>query len=173
MTPQSQIENCILVWSLAANVHCSAENGKLLKSHLFDNVSVETGDEGVSFSGPSSQANLVDVSYNLFLAAFGTCATGVDVALDQQHGGKERLANDVVNSVRNIIYLVRCCFAHGPLVPKWEVQGQLLREHRVTLTGRTIALSADRLNGQAFKPSDVGGLEGFCLLLKHALESCR
>lgn len=69
---------------------------------------------------------------------------------------KEKLAG--------LCYMIRCCFAHSPAAPRWEIQSKFQKTYM--LGNKTIDLTS--LDGRSFDYSQIGGYETLWLLRKKA-----
>lgn len=106
-------------------------------------------------------------SGNNIAICFGATAITLWEAI-REHSGLESQALQPVSSdehrVAALAYAIRCCFAHGTTLPRWELTPKYQIEYR--LGGRRIDLRSR--NGTAFTYDDIGGIDCLKLIRSHA-----
>jgi hypothetical protein len=70
-------------------------------------------------------------------------------------------SNDDTGKLRLLVYMVRCCYAHGVADPRWNVTNKKAGVLTVNIEGQTIPLDLPRLHGQTFDISQIGGYENW------------
>jgi hypothetical protein len=119
-----------------------------------------------------SVKGLVGIAGNLNNIMLGTCFIAIDEAFNTVFGPKPRSLENDLNSLRAIIFMIRCAFAHNPTTPTWEIKK--LKYQRV-LSVKEIGYTLDftSLNGKIFRENrcDLNRLIKHCLTLLQKVES--
>lgn len=81
-------------------------------------------DDGLTtFKIQAGNVNVITgTSENLYRSTLGTCFIAFDEALLDLFGKRPARDNNDLNSLRMIIYMMRCSIAHDPAEPKWEIR---------------------------------------------------
>jgi hypothetical protein len=124
--------------------------------------------------------------HNLVLSSTAALIIAVDTALDETFGHKNPLnAEDPVDALRAIIYMLRCAWSHDMVNPKWELKGdKYRRKYQVTVPEeiisdvslghvvqpQTYALDFAELDGKFVELAPFRGIEGIIFLTSHAKE---
>jgi len=129
-------------------------------------IRFETGGSGVTVRWGYSGDALAVTAFNAVISAVGQAAIVADSALDQVLGPRDSKDTSPTGSLRAVIYMVRCAFAHSPQAPVWECRGP----YHATFRVREAALTFDGslLDGKPMRLLDIGGLEAFVRLLQSA-----
>jgi hypothetical protein len=117
---------------------------------------------------------VVHISANLYRTALGNCFIAFDETLDDIFGekGKEPIQPvDDINSLRIVIYMMRCCFAHDPVEPKWEVKKAYRKLIKIQEINFKIDLS--QLNGKLVKFEHHNGSKGLIDLISYCLKTIK
>ncbi len=101
--------------------------------------------------------------HNLVLSATAALIIAVDTALDETFGAKNPLnTQDPIDSLRAIIYMLRCAWSHDMANPKWELKGDKYRRtYQVTVPLQTIStFSSGRITDSQIYELDFAKLDG-------------
>lgn len=120
---------------------------------------------------------------NLVLTTIGMVSCALDRALDQKFGNKNPKDHSEIGSVRNIIYMIRCAFAHDPCNPIWECKSKYTESPYVLTIDKSVskriifgenipqALAFEfdfkKLNGMGLSFEHFNALDGFFLLAEY------
>jgi len=110
-----------------------------------------------------------DLVVNLRLSVLGTCFIVIDEALNGVFGEKpKKYADNDIDALRAIIYMLRCAIAHSPMAPRWQAKGEYRRKFRINEIDYEI--DATQLDGKIVKHGDYGALAGVATLINYVLE---
>ena len=171
-TPEDQINNAIGIFTLALRLHCSVRSDRIGPAHFIGPIKINTGGIGVNVRAQDyTPQELNTVSYNLFIASMGVVAGAIDRALDELFGPKDSKDKSDVGSLRAIIYMIRCAFAHDPLNPRWCCSGKYQNIYSMEFKELgLIQFDGKTCNGLRFTMGDFGGLEAFVQMINKAHE---
>ncbi len=116
-----------------------------------------------------TEATINFVADNLRLLTTGTCFVAIDDALDEMLEGKPVIyKDDDLDSLRAIVYMARCAFAHKPASPEWQIKKQ---QYRKVFKIKSIDFEIDlrELDGKALDYKHFGGLESIHKLILHSM----
>jgi hypothetical protein len=149
-------------------------SGTIVPSMLSPQVTIEDVPGGktvsVSRDGPILQEDLKSWARNVQLSLLSNWILIVDQALKAKHGKDPLQDTDLDRqAVRCVIYQMRCAVAHSSYAPRWQVNKGYQRSFTLSnLISGSITLNFSQLNGQPFKPSQLGGWYKVFELLKYA-----
>jgi hypothetical protein len=106
---------------------------------------------------------------NLSRAAHGTAITAAHTALTQTFGpltDSHLSTLSQLDELRWFVYLLRCCYVHYPLRPRWDIKSQRLHR-RFYFADLGIDVDTSTLDGQPFDPLLIGGTGGLLRLIDH------
>ena len=99
-------------------------------------------------------------SENNISICFGSAANVLWEAIREKRGleAKELDPNaDRASNIASLTYMIRCCFAHGPAAPVWQIKNTKYRtKYQV---GYTVVDLSVIENGTAFDYASIGGYE--------------
>lgn len=173
MDAYDQLRNTRNLWGFAMFIHEAVQAGQITRATFKDRVRFLTSedgapDTGMLFAQQYDTAALDDLSFNLLQLTAASAAIQADTALDGLFGKPKSAApNAEIADLRELMYMVRCAFAHDPFHPKWLMNPSYQRKYDVRSAGVRADLSA--INGQGVRPMHFGGWEGFYALLSFAL----
>lgn len=127
---------------------------------------IEQGDSIVCLLGDefNDRDQIVLAAENNISICFGAASLTLWEAI-REHKGFSPAKLDPTNSdeerLATLSYMIRCCFAHGTVLPKWNIRKA---KYRTTyqVGNRTIDLRS--LNGKPFEYSSIGGFETIWLI---------
>ncbi len=67
--------------------------------------------------------------------------------------------------ISGLIYMIRCCFAHSPALPKWVIKND---KYRTTYKTGNKTIDLSNLNGNSFSYDSIGGFETLYFLKNEA-----
>lgn len=124
--------------------------------------------------------------HNLVLSATAAFIIAVDTALDETFGAKNPFnTHDTIDSLRAIIYMLRCAWSHDMANPTWELKGDKYRRaYQVTVPQEIVStlssgqitdsqryeLDFAKLDGKYVELALFRGIEGIIFLSLYAKE---
>lgn len=120
-----------------------------------------------------NQNELLKQALNQVMTAVGVCAIAVDQALLTKHGKSsfknwKNNPNDL-NSLREIIFLIRSAYAHKMPDVYWNISGPRTKAKYVVNTPKVkVEFDANNKHGTKLKVSHFGGFKGFIHLVQFA-----
>jgi hypothetical protein len=163
-------EDVLIVQSMVEAI----ASGTIVPSMLSSQVTIEDVPGGktvsVSRDRPILQEDLKSWAQHVQFSLLSTWILIVDQALEAKYGEHRSQDTDLDRqAVRCVIYQMRCAFAHSGYAPRWQVsKGYQISFTLSNLTSGSIILNFSQLNGQPFKPSQLGGWYKVFELLKYA-----
>ena len=122
--------------------------------------------------------------HNLVLSSIGMVSCTVDSSLDEKFGSKNPSDHSHIGSLRSIMYMIRCAFAHDPCNPKWLCKGKYTNSsYEISINkfdSKRIIFSEnseeyfnfkfdfEKLNSCELNFEHFNALDGFFLLAEHA-----
>lgn len=101
--------------------------------------------------------------HNLVLSATAALIIAVDTALDETFGAKNPLnTQDPIDSLRAIIYMLRCAWSHDMANPTWALKGDKYRKtYQVTVPQQLMStLSSGQITDSQTYKFDFSKLDG-------------
>ena len=127
---------------------------------------------GVKIIPPKNSDSLIQISQNLYRTALGTCFIAFDEALSDLFGDAQPIEpNNDINSLRIIIYMMRCSFAHNPAEPKWDIHPRY--RTLVKIQEIDFAMDFSHLHGKLVSFKQHDGSEGLMKLMAHCLNTIK
>jgi hypothetical protein len=145
---------------------------QVIPDQLFDmKIEIMIGQSRWAIIPNREQRNMKGVSDNLVRMSQGTCFIAFDEALNNVFGAKSKNFKNDIDSLRAIIYILRCAFAHTPSTPKWCIKPKYKRVFEI----REISFSIDfsNLDGKELQENDHGGLHNLLKLTEYCLSVLR
>ena len=130
----------------------------------FDTNIVITGKKrNISFndSAFNTYDDLILGTENCVLLSVGFTAIVLDTSL--QSVGKKPDPNNRSSEgmLRNLIYKIRCAYAHDMMHPKWEVRSNYAQPLEIQLQSDILRLDLSKKHNQLFNIEDIGGYENY------------
>ena len=130
----------------------------------FDTNIVITGKKrNISFndSAFNTYDDLILGTENCVLLSVGFTAIVLDTSL--QSVGKKPDPNNRSSEgmLRNLIYMIRCAYAHDMMHPKWEVRSNYAQPLEIQLQSDILRLDLSKKHNQLFNIEDIGGYENY------------
>lgn len=118
-----------------------------------------------------TQLNLA--ALNQLMIAVGASAIAIDYALTRKHGSSsyKNWHNNPsdLNSLREIIFLIRSAYAHKIPDVYWHIDGPRRNAvYKVQTPDGEVVLDTKNRNGTKFDFSHLGGIQGYLRLLHYA-----
>lgn len=130
----------------------------------FDTNIVITGKkENISFnhSAFNTYDDLILGAENNVLITVGFTCIVLDTSL-QSIGIKPNHSDRSSDGMlRNLIYMIRCAYAHDMMHPKWEVRGNYAQPLEIQLKSDTLKVDLSKKHSQLFNIEDIGGYENY------------
>lgn len=137
-------------------------------------VEIKVIDKDSRICLPANQFKSYDdikiASENNLSICFGIAANTLWEAIRKKNGLETgQLDPDVngINSIASLVYVIRCCFAHGPAQPVWHITEKYKTQYRIR--NKTIDLREVE-DDMPFDYSRIDGHDTLWLLKKIALE---
>ena len=108
----------------------------------------------------NSPEDIILAAQNSYVITLGFSAISLDTVLDES-GLARGKAPDNVRDLRDLIYMVRCAFAHDMMDPRWEARGPFSRTLHIYLPHRTVVIDVGALDGRSFELDHIGGAEAY------------
>ena len=123
--------------------------------------------DNIKISPKWNTKNISDLTKNLRLCVLGNCFIVIDEALVAEFGKRpDSYSDNDLDSLRAIIYMLRCTIAHGAMTPRWQATGVYCRKFRINEIN--YELDATNLDGKIVKHGDYGALAGVFVLIEYA-----
>ena len=161
MTPHALIRTARNHFFFAVILWAAARND-LLEPHLPDSVDW-TNDAGVTrtLTWEKTKARVATEAVNNMRAALGVAMIQLDKVLaDQFNGARYKDTDPERRAARCVVYMLRCAFAHNPLMPDWNITNPGYAQNFAIPAAR-FSLDLTNANGKSL---DGGGLDWFGLL---------
>jgi len=171
MTPKERILTAQTFFDVAVRLGNSVREGSVTPHMLKKPINIITGGPGLQL-GPKEYTpqQLMEVMENFVFTAMGITAMAADQALDEALGAKNPDDVSQTGSLRAIIYMLRCAFAHDIAEVTWCCASKYQREYSVLLPhAGLIKFNGATVNGQYVMPQHIGGLEAYVEMLDLAL----
>lgn len=108
-----------------------------------------------------TDGTLKAAAHNAYLGAIGVSVIVLDTACNKAGLPVNAEATKNSGKVRNVIYQLRCSYAHDMLHPVWSAHHRYCRLYRWELFGRNRRLDLRALTGKPCRLSDIGGLSAY------------
>lgn len=146
-----------------------------LDSHLFDkelfDIALTIEDQTSRICLPHGEFNTL---HEIHLAAennISICFAAAAITLWEAISEKTGYSNSTINPTRTteemlagLSYMIRCCFAHGTVAPRWKISDKYKIIYRVS----NKAIDLTSVDGQVFDYAAIGGYETLWLLKAEA-----
>lgn len=142
----------------------------LIKIDVFDiPVDLTEGGKRVGIIHPKSHEHIHETADNLEGITMGTVFITFNEAFSDSYGDLPVNISSDLDSLRVIIYMFRCAFAHNPTQPKWEIRNP---KYRRILTIKEIDFKVDlrELNGKNVTTEECGGFQQLLRLIEYCLK---
>ena len=98
---------------------------------------------------------------NCVLIAVGFTSIVLDTSL--QSFGKKPDPNNRSSEgmLRNLIYMIRCAYAHDMMYPKWKVNDSYAQPLEIQLQSDILRLDLSKNHNKLFDIKDIGGYENY------------
>jgi hypothetical protein len=158
VTALEKIDQAFLQLSFSIKIMAYIELGRVSKDDLDQEMHVRLPRKDLilkkdMFNTPD---DIILAAQNAYVITLGFSAIALDTILDES-GFTRAAAPDNVRDLRDLIYMVRCAFAHDMMHPQWVARGPFARTLRVYLPHWTIVVDAAALNGKVFDLDQIGG----------------
>lgn len=143
----------------AIKMLCYVEGGNVDPA-VFDTdhtILLEKGNLGFPsghFAHYDDLVRAASVSVSLALAA---SALILDTAFDVAELKRNPASNHPIGRLQNLIYMVRCAYAHGISDPRWEVKPKYRQKISVPIGSKCIDVDLNALHGTPFTFEQLGG----------------
>lgn len=169
MADRDKIKQAFLQLSFATKLHFYVEDGKIDKN-LFD--------RGISFTTlrtklPANEFHSYEDiktgavnNLNITLRFSAIVLSDAFKAYKKTHS-----LSSEQNDLCDLIYMIRCCFAHNAIEPQWNItKSQFLRKMSINLNNCRVDIDLQAKNNTPFIMSDIGGHDAFLEMKDIVLE---
>ena len=169
LTPYMKAKAVYDSWIFSLYIQAGIKYGEIPHFIFNKELTIKTnGEIDVKIKPPTQEEpDINGIADNLRVLTMGTCFLAFDEALDKIFGEKPKTYSDNdIDSLRAIIYMMRCAFAHRPASPMWRIK----RENRKIFSIKQINFEIDfnQLNGKNLIYEHHGGSQA----LWHLMEYC-
>jgi hypothetical protein len=165
MNPQilENIDQAFLQLEYVIKMMAYTELKKINKEELDSELIILGDKRNLNFAGNkfNSYDDLILASQNETHICFGFTSIVLDLSLDAIGIERNPKDNSEKGMIRNLIYMIRCSYAHDMMHPKWEVKGDFRKVLKVPLTNCQLEIDLTEKHGQPFDFSDIGGFENY------------
>ena len=159
-------------WILALYIKMGVWLGDIPDSFFENKIQISEGRNRWVIIPHKEQRDMKGVSDNLVRTSQGTCFIAFDEALDDAFGEKPvQYEDNDKDSLRAIIYMFRCAFAHTPIIPTWSITKKRRQVFRI----REISFEMDfrDLDGKRLDESHHAGLHALLQLMDYCLSTLK
>lgn len=117
--------------------------------------------------------DLNDYAFNLMIMSLGTLCICMDTALKDHFGShSSKNLSTSIKDTWDLIYMIRCAFAHDPLVPKWNITKNVYKR-MFSIPQLNLNVDLSILDGQELTMGNLGGLEGILKLSEFVMSTVK
>ena len=169
-TSYQNAKSVVDCWVFSLYLMYGFEQGKIPDDIFKNKLKFKSNGEAVISLKPKKPKIDIDgLSHNLMSYILGTCFLTFDEALDDIFGDKpEEYKDDDIDSLRAIVYMIRCAHAHTPSKPKWRIDKQ---KYKRLFIIQEIDFKIDfrDLNGKELSENHHNGFYGLWGLMDYTL----
>ncbi len=171
-TPYEQVNEAAFLWTFSVYIFDGVINGLIPPNLIKRRIVVNSLSPKFYLDASRINLNMNSLAINNLLASSAICAIAIDSALDEAFGDKpDKYSDKDIDSLRAIVYMIRCAFAHNPLNPKWVIKSKYRRVFSIKEIGLKVDLTD--LDDIPVHPDHHGGWEGFNKILLFSLKILR
>ena len=152
-----KIEQAFLQLSFAIKLHFYIED-KLIDKAVFDR---EIRFTSLKTTFPANEFNQYEdiqrAASNAVMISLGFSAMMLSESLDS----KRSELSEVEKEFQNLVYMIRCCFAHNAIKPRWVIKPKYQRCFDLKLGITEIYINLKEKNNTIFTIEDIGGYDGY------------
>lgn len=163
MTAAETIDQAFLQLTFAVKLLTFIELGKLSKTDFDGAVVIELAEDFLKFDPGTfnSYDDIILAAQNQYSITLGFTAVTMDEVLESAGFKRNLAAGSPHRDLRDLVYMIRCAFAHDMMHPKWAARGPFLRDFRIASPGGPIEVDMGKLNGKPLEMEDLGGPKAF------------
>jgi hypothetical protein len=105
--------------------------------------------------------DLISAGENTFMVTLGFHAISIDTALTELGILPNLQVTHPYRDVRDLVYMIRCAFAHNFIDPEWQAKPSFQRKLNIGLPSQLLTVDMLAFNGQRFRIEHVGGVSGY------------
>jgi hypothetical protein len=105
--------------------------------------------------------------------AFAASTLAMDKAYEIANITKDPLSRDKDTSLRTLVYMVRCAYAHGIADPRWQVRNDYKQFHPPKSLVGASGLDFSTLDGKSFDFDQIGGYQNWFFIRDEAIDTLR
>lgn len=166
MTNSDFLEDAFLGLSFAIKLWNYMLNGQIKKEEFDIDLTVVDGKSIVPLLGNqfNTTEDLIIATEHMMSISFGVAANILWECVNEK--GVYSAANlsehltTQEQKLAGFTYMLRCCFAHGPAIPKWMMCKKYQIQYKV---GNKI-IDLSQLNNKIFQYEDIGGFDTLWIL---------
>ncbi len=170
LTPYINAKAVYDSWIFSLYIQAGVKNGIISSSEFNRELTIKVEGKKIALIQPPTNdtVDIDGIADNLEKITLGTCLIAFDEALDQVFDKKpETYVDSDIDSLRAIIYMMRCAFAHSPTTPKWCIK----KRNRRIFNIKEIQFVMDfrQLDGKELTYENHGGLQTLWKLMEYCL----
>ncbi len=172
LSPVSQIRMARELWLFTLYICHGLSSRKIPHDMFTETLRLKTGeDKDFIIYKPKWNSEAITIQENnLKVSILGVCFCTLDSALDSTFEPKPNHYTDSdIDTLRAIVYMFRCAFAHEPTKPRWKIKKKYQRVFRIN----EIHLKIDftNLDNVIIEPSHHMGWQGIMNIFDYCLKT--
>jgi len=168
MKPKEKIEQALLQYEFVIKMLTYIESGKLDKKEFDIDTTIIHAKSYNRF--PDNTFNTYDdlklAAENNFSLMLGALTITIESCLAENGIPNNSQDTTPRGQLRQLIYMIRCAYAHDIMEPKWVIKDRYVKKLTCTAGPYTKEVELDELNGTHFNIEQVGGHGFYFELIK-------
>jgi len=160
------IDQAFLQFEFAIKLMVYFELNKVDKDEFDRDLTILEEKDNIVFPDNSFHTynDLILASQNNVIVCFGVSAITLDRSLAD--AGIDRKPDDLSEngSLRTLIYMIRCAFAHNMIEPKWDVHIKYKKSIKLNLNNENLIIDLSQMHGKGFDYKDIGGVKNWFII---------
>ncbi len=168
------LETAFLQLSFAVKLRHYIDEHPIDKGQFDISLTVEDADDRICLPHNEfkSQEDLLLAADNNISICFGVAAISLWLAIEEKgHYLPKSLPNPLQTTqhkLAGLIYMIRCCFAHGTAVPKWNITHD---KYKIVYDIGSQQVDLRTVHGEPFTRESIGGYQTLWLLRREAISN--
>jgi hypothetical protein len=157
------IEQAFLQLEFSIKLLTYVELKKIEKTEFDTNVVIEGQKRNLNFfhSSFDTYDDLIHATVNNLNITLGFTSIVLEASLQAlgiKNDPNDRSKNGML---RNLIYMIRCAYAHDMMYPKWEAKGPYAQPLEIHLDNEIVNIDLMKKHGEPFDMKDLGGYRNY------------
>lgn len=163
MSPAESVDQAFLQLEFAIKLLVHIELGKINACDFDTDVLIKLKQVNLPFTSGTfvSGDEIILAAQNNYMLTLGFTTIVLDRALEDAGFERDDSSPAPYRDLRDLVYMIRCAFAHDMMRPRWEARGRFARQFCVHLPSGPLLVDTLALHGQRFDDSQLGGIEGY------------